>query len=36
MTIFDSTGLAIQDIAVAKIAYERAVREGVGMRVKLL
>ncbi|MEM0022980.1 MAG: alanine dehydrogenase [Archaeoglobaceae archaeon] len=36
ITIFDSTGLAIQDIAVAKIAYERAVREGVGMRVKLL
>ncbi len=34
ITIFDSTGLAIQDIAVAKMAYEKAVKEGVGKRIK--
>ncbi|MFN3383784.1 MAG: alanine dehydrogenase [Archaeoglobaceae archaeon] len=36
ITIFDSTGLAIQDIAVAKIAYEKAMEERIGMRVELL
>ncbi len=36
ITIFDSTGLAIQDIAVAKIAYEKAMKGGIGMRVELL
>lgn len=36
ITVFDSTGLAIQDIAVAKIVYERAVKEGVGMKLELI
>ncbi len=35
ITIFDSTGLAIQDVAVAKIVYENAVARDVGMRVRL-
>lgn len=30
ITIFDSTGLAIQDAAVAKLVYERAVKENIG------
>ncbi|MEO0422770.1 MAG: NAD(P)-binding domain-containing protein [Pseudomonadota bacterium] len=30
ITVFDSTGLAIQDVAVAALAYERAVAQGVG------
>ncbi|MEM9385185.1 MAG: NAD(P)-binding domain-containing protein [Pseudomonadota bacterium] len=30
LTVFDSTGLAIQDVAVAALAYERAVAQGVG------
>jgi alanine dehydrogenase len=30
VTIFDSTGLAIQDVAAAHVVYERADREGVG------
>lgn len=36
VTIFDSTGLAIQDIAVARIVYEKAVEKGLGMRIELL
>jgi alanine dehydrogenase len=36
ITIFDSTGLAIQDIAVAKIVYEKAVEKSVGKRIKLV
>jgi len=36
ITIFDSTGLAIQDIAVAKIVYEKAVEKSVGRRIKLV
>ncbi len=35
ITVFDSTGLAIQDIAVAKVVYDRAVERGVGLRVDL-
>lgn len=35
ITVFDSTGLAIQDVAVAKIVYERALKKGVGRRVQL-
>ena len=35
ITIFDSTGLAIQDIAVAILAYERAVELGVGSTIDL-
>jgi ornithine cyclodeaminase/alanine dehydrogenase-like protein (mu-crystallin family) len=30
ITIFDSTGVALEDVAAAVVAYERAVREGVG------
>lgn len=32
ITVFDSTGLAIQDIATASIIYEKAVKEGKGVR----
>ncbi|MDI9646662.1 MAG: alanine dehydrogenase [Archaeoglobales archaeon] len=35
ITLFDSTGLAIQDVAVAKIVYERALRENIGKKVRL-
>ena len=35
ITIFDSTGLAIQDIAVAGVVYEKAVKEGKGLKIKL-
>ena len=36
ITIFDSTGLAIQDTAVAKAVYARAVRDGLGTPVDLV
>ncbi len=35
ITIFDSTGLAIQDVAVAKVVYENAVKSGHGMEIRL-
>jgi alanine dehydrogenase len=35
ITIFDSTGLAIQDVATAHLVYERAVREGLGRQVRM-
>ncbi|HEX2054243.1 MAG TPA: ornithine cyclodeaminase family protein [Actinomycetota bacterium] len=35
ITVFDSTGLAIQDIAVAVLAYERAVDSGRGSFIEL-
>jgi ornithine cyclodeaminase/alanine dehydrogenase-like protein (mu-crystallin family) len=35
ITLFDSTGLAIQDIAVAKRLYDRAVEKGLGEYVDL-
>lgn len=35
ITIFDSTGLGIQDIAVAHLVYNRAVKSGIGTRVNL-
>jgi len=35
ITIFDSTGLAIQDVATAHMVYERAVREGLGRQVRM-
>lgn len=35
ITIFDSTGLAIQDVASAHLVYERAVSNGLGMKVKM-
>lgn len=36
ITVFDSTGLAIQDIAVAHLAYESAVKKGVGSLINLI
>ncbi len=36
ITIFDSTGLAIQDIAVAKIVYEKAIERSAGRRIRLV
>jgi ornithine cyclodeaminase/alanine dehydrogenase len=35
ITVFDSTGLAIQDIALAAHLYERAVKQKAGMEVEL-
>lgn len=35
ITVFDSTGLAVQDIAVAVVAYERALESGVGSWIDL-
>jgi alanine dehydrogenase len=36
ITIFDSTGLAIQDLAVAKIVYEKAVKKDLGIKIELI
>jgi alanine dehydrogenase len=36
VTVFDSTGLAIQDVAAAHVVYERAEREGIGTRFPLV
>ncbi|MEZ4299558.1 MAG: ornithine cyclodeaminase family protein [Polyangiaceae bacterium] len=36
ITLFDSTGLAVQDLAVARVVYERALREKVGIEVDFL
>ena len=33
ITIFDSTGLAIQDISTAKVLYEKALKEGIGLKI---
>ncbi|HET8890095.1 MAG TPA: ornithine cyclodeaminase family protein [Candidatus Angelobacter sp.] len=33
ITIFDSTGMALQDVASAAMVYEKAVKEGKGMRI---
>jgi ornithine cyclodeaminase/alanine dehydrogenase-like protein (mu-crystallin family) len=35
ITVFDSTGTALQDVAAAALAYERALAAGVGLRVVL-
>jgi len=35
VTIFDSTGLAIQDAVVAKLVHKKATEMGIGMRVRL-
>ncbi len=35
ITLFKSNGLAIQDAAAAKLVYDRAVRAGIGAKVKL-
>lgn len=36
ITIFDSTGLAIQDVAVAQLVYKRALRKRLGHWIKLV
>jgi alanine dehydrogenase len=36
ITIFSSTGLAIQDAAVANIVYENALKRGAGTRIRLV
>jgi len=36
ITVFDSTGLAIQDVATASRVYRRAVEKGLGMRLPFL
>ena len=36
VTVFDSTGLAIQDVAAATVVYRRALKEGLGVRMKLV
>jgi alanine dehydrogenase len=36
VTIFDSTGLAIQDVATGRMVYERALKAGKGLRLKLM
>ncbi len=35
LTVFDSTGLGIQDVAAAATAYEKAKKQGIGKNVKL-
>jgi alanine dehydrogenase len=35
-TVFDSTGLAIEDIAVARLLYEKARNKGIGLSVNLV
>lgn len=35
VTVFDSTGLAIEDIAVASMVYQRALEDGLGTRLDL-
>jgi ornithine cyclodeaminase/alanine dehydrogenase len=36
ITLFDSTGLAVQDVALARVIYERALREDRGLEVQLV
>jgi alanine dehydrogenase len=36
ITIFDSTGLAIQDVAVADLVYKRALKKKIGKAIKIL
>jgi alanine dehydrogenase len=36
LTVFDSTGLAIQDVATAGMVYEKAVAKKIGLRVNFL
>jgi alanine dehydrogenase len=35
ITVFDATGIALQDLAVASVAYQAALRDGTGVRVTL-
>lgn len=36
ITIFDSTGLAIQDVATGRMVYEKAIGAGKGLRLRLM
>jgi alanine dehydrogenase len=36
ITIFDSTGLAIQDVAAGTVVYRRALEAGRGMKLKMM
>lgn len=36
ITLFDSTGLAVQDLATARLVYARAAERGVGVRLDLM
>ncbi|RMF20383.1 MAG: ornithine cyclodeaminase family protein [Deltaproteobacteria bacterium] len=36
VTVFDSTGLAVQDLAVARVVYERARERGAGTEIELV
>jgi len=33
ITVFDSTGMALQDVAAAAVGYEKAITAGLGLRV---
>ena len=35
ITVFDSTGLAIQDLSTANLVFEKAVERGIGMRLEM-
>jgi ornithine cyclodeaminase/alanine dehydrogenase-like protein (mu-crystallin family) len=35
ITVFDSTGTALEDVAAAVVVYERAVAKGIGMEIAL-
>jgi len=35
VTVFCSTGLAIQDLATARMLYEKAMKAGIGTKIKL-
>ena len=35
ITLFDSTGLAIQDVAAANLVYGKAVERGIGRKLEL-
>jgi ornithine cyclodeaminase/alanine dehydrogenase-like protein (mu-crystallin family) len=36
ITIFDSTGMALQDVMTAAIIYEKAVKSGVGSLMRFM
>mgnify|MGYP002397195267 CR=1 FL=1 len=36
ITVFDSTGLAIEDLATARLVYEKAQQEGRGLAIELV
>ena len=36
LTVFDSTGLAVQDLAVARVLYKKAREQGIGLEIDLV